>query len=108
MTYLTYYYVPISELQVSNNVLFLGSCRRSNNKNIEVDLCPRHPHQHPLQVKEFYRTFNVLPFGAFSCAFFIGRKGKENIAGSIKFFTSGGGGPGGTTSHSKHNGAKCL
>ena len=46
---------------------------------------------------------------AFSCAFFcIGRKVKENSAGSIKFFASGGGGPGGTTSHSKHNGAKCL
>ena len=58
-------------------MFFLGSCRRSNNKNIEVDLCPRHPHQHPLQVKGFYRTCNVLRIGAFSCAFFIGRKGKD-------------------------------
>jgi hypothetical protein len=50
----TYYYLFLS---FSNNVLFLGSCRRSNNKNIEVDLCPRHPHQHPLQVKVFFKTF---------------------------------------------------
>merc|ERR1712086_347485 len=38
-----------------------GSCRRSNNKNIEVDLCPRHPHQHPLQVEEDQEGPPVIP-----------------------------------------------